>query len=414
MNRTTLKRLALITLFILLIVGILVVVWFLFFAPFFRPTQPGGNANENVNGGALPNVNANRPVNTNANPVAQGPGTLPKPAEVANGSMTLAKNVSSTATVSPIIGPDGTSIIYYDDLSEKFVRLDPATGKLTDVTTQKFPDVKNITWAPDDQRAVLEFPDNSKIVYDFQSQRQYSLPSQSQKFSFSADSDRLAYAYIGTSAESNFLVTSNADGTGSKAVAELGDQADYVQVAWSPSDQVVGLYRKGSAAGQQEIVFIGQNDENFKSLTTDGSGFQGKWTPDGTKLLYTVYSEMTNWNPELHLVYAAGDNIGQGDVDLGLQTSLDKCIFNHAGTHAYCAVPDLMERGSGLYPEFSANVKDSVYSINLTSGALSSVAQPVSSDLNRFTIGRLLLSTDESTLYFTDLSTGKVEKVRLR
>lgn len=413
MTRQQIQRYLLIIAFIVLVVGIFVTAWLLFFQPLFRIVQPG---NENINGGPglLPNSNV-RPANANVNgPVARGPNALPAPAEVANGDLTLARSISNKTTVAPVVSSDGRTIIFYSDLDDRFVRLDPETGNLTDVGSQKFPEVQNITWAPDGGRAVLEFPDDRKIIYDFSTQRQFNLPNEAQDFSFSGDSSRVAYEYIGGGPDESFLVTTQADGTGTKAIAKLGEKADSVQVAWSPSGEVVGLFRQGIDAEQQEVVFIGQNDENYKNLETEGRGFRGKWTPDGTKLLYTVYSEETNWNPELHLVYAQGDDIGRGNVNLGLQTSLDKCAFNRSGTHVYCAVPDLMERGSGLYPEFSSAVKDTLYTINLSNGSIQPLAQPVTEGLDRFTVGTLMLTPDESELYFTDQTTRKLLTIRLK
>jgi Tol biopolymer transport system component len=413
MNRQQIQRILLIIAFIVFVVGIIVVTWFLFFQPFFRPAPPPGNAN--VAPGELPNANVNRPTNANINgPVATGPATLPTPSEVANGDLTLARRLSTKTAMKPTISPDGKGIVFYSDVDDRFVRLDPATGQLVDVVPQQFPDVKNITWSPNGQRAVLEFPDDRKVVYDFQKKQQYSLPNESQEFSFSKDSEKIAYEYVGSAPDESYLVTANANGTGSTAVAKLGEKSAQVQVAWSPSDEAVGLFRESVNATQQEIFLIGKNQENFKSITTEGSGFAGAWTPDGSKLLYTVFSEETNWNPELHLVYARGNQIGSGDTNLGLQTSLDKCAFNRAGTHAYCAVPDLMERGSGLYPEFSSNVKDTFYTINLTNGTITPLAQPVTDGFDRFTAGSPLLSADETSLYFVDQATQTILQIRLK
>lgn len=412
MNPST-RRILFAALLVLFVIIVFLGIWFLFFAPLTRvPTNQSTNANTNATG-QLPNNNVNRPANAN-NSLVNGATALPKPSDVANGNATLVSDLSSAVTSEPVIGPDGKDIIYYDDLERRFVRLDPETGQIASISDQRFPNVKKVTWSPDAHRAVLEFPDGSKIVYDFSSQKQFSLPKEAEDFSFSADSTRLAYKFVGLGPDESFLVTSNANGTGSKAVAKLADKAASVEVAWSPSDEVVGFYRKGLNASDQEIILIGQNDENFKTITTAGRGFQGRWTPDGNKVLYTVVSAETNWNPELHLVLGRGDQIGQGDVDIGLQTSLDKCAFNPSGTHAYCAVPDLMEAGSGLYPEFSSSVKDTLYTINLRDGSFQPVAQPVTGDYDRFTVGSLFLSLDESTLYFTDLATQRLHKIRLK
>ncbi len=413
MNAARFKRILLILGFLLFIVAIVAAIWYLFFRPLFAPEE-GVNENANVNApGVLPNVNANRRTNANQ-PLARGPNVLPTPSEVANGDITLVSDVSQRTTTSPVLASDGKSVAYYDFADGRFVRLDPATGKLTDMTSRRFPEVEKITWSPDSSKAVLAFPDQRKIVYDFTAQQQYSLPTQAQEFSFSADSRQIAYQYLGDAEDDRVLVTSDLTGNAAKPIAQLGDKAQQVQVAWSPTNEVVAMYRKGTELQRQEVFFLGQNQENFKSLATEGRGFRGKWTPDGQKLLYSVYSEATNWNPELFLVHARGDAIGEGNTDVGLATFVDKCTFNKTGTHAYCAVPDALQRGSGLYPEFAADVPDTVYTINLENGVVRQLAQPVDESLNRFTIESLFLSTDESTLYFADAANHHVHKLRLR
>ena len=90
MTKAQIQRFGLIIAFILLVVGIFVTAWLLFFQPLVRITQPPENINAGP--GILPNSNVNRAVNGNiSGPIAQGPNALPTPAEVANGDMTLAR-----------------------------------------------------------------------------------------------------------------------------------------------------------------------------------------------------------------------------------------------------------------------------------------------------------------------------------
>lgn len=415
MNPNT-KRTLLIIGFVALVIGIMVVIWILFFAPLFRrPPGTNGNANGNVNGGILPNVNVNRRVNGNANqPLANRVTQLPTPAEVANGGLTLVHPVTSGMAADPVMGSDGRAVQYYDPATGMFYRIDPATGKATPISKQTFPDVQNVTWAPDSGRAVLEFPDDTKVIYDFQSAKQYQLPKEGRQFSFSPNSQNLAFSYIGNDPDQRFLVTTDNTGASLKPVQELGENFNQVQVAWSPSNEVVGLYHHAINATQQEVIFIGQNNENFKALTVDGEGFQGKWTPDGRKLLYTVLSPATNYNPELYLTLAKGDSIGDGKTDLGLSTFVDKCTFDRGSAFAYCAVPDALANGSGLYPEFSQDAHYTFSTIDLASGMTRQLANPVDDGYTRYTIGTVFLSGDEQTLYFTDAATQKLYSIRLK
>lgn len=410
------QRILIIIGFSVFVMGIGALTWILFFKPLFQPSTStvDGNTNSVLVNGVLPNTNVLLNGNGTSNTTATGPNTLPQLSDIAAGGLTVVTQVTTAPAVAATVASDGQTLSYYNSVKGIFERLNPKTGTTSLLSAQKFPDVQGITWSPDRAKAVLEFPDDRKIVYDFGKEKQYTLPSDTAKFSFSPDSNRIAYAYSGDGVNNQLLVVSDLDGQNAKAIQRLADKADQVQVAWSPSSDVVALFHEGTNAEQQQVILIGQNQENFKGIQTDGRGFNGKWTPDGSKLLYTVYSTTTNWNPELHLVNARGDLIGQGNTDLGLATFVDKCAFSRLGTTAYCGVPDALDRGSGIYPEFSYGVKDTFYSVDLATGAVRPVAQPVSRQLDRYTVVNPFLSDDQSILYFTDRGTGRLISIRLK
>src|SRR3989338_5248980 len=101
-----------------------------------------------------------------------------------------------------------------------------------------------------------------------------------------------------------------------------------MQILWSPSEQFVALFRKGSDINSQDIFFIGQNLENFKKLETNGRGFKGKWSPRGNKLLYSEYLEEELFRPSLFIANALPDTIGTDNKALDVPTTVDKCVFD--------------------------------------------------------------------------------------
>lgn len=413
MNTRT-SRILIIVGFSLGTLAIGVVVWLFFFQPLITPPGVDVNGNANVNGsGQLPNANVNRPTNVNGGGLVNGPSALPSIAVVADGGLTLATPLRNEAVNGEGFGT-AQGVVFYDPATQTFQRYDPTSGTFSILSNKKFPEVQNVTWAPDATTAVLTFPDDSKIVYDFAADRQYSLPKEAENFSFSDDSKQLAYAYVGQTPDERFLVTADVNGSNQKALQKLGENADRVQVAWSPTNEVVGLFRKGAGADRQEIVFLGQNQENFKSLTTNGTGFRGLWTPDGEKLLYTVYSAATNYKPELHLVRARGSDIGAGDTSLGIGTFVDRCAFTASGSFAYCAVPDTLPQGAGPYPDLAASTQDSFVRVDLSTGSVTRVAQPTTNERRRFSVSWLSVAADEDKLYFTDRTTGLLHELRLR
>ena len=168
-------------------------------------------------------------------------------------------------------------------------------------------------------------------------------------------------------------------------------------------------YTQGVDFNRQEVFFVGLNGENFKSTVVEGRGLETQWSPSGDRLLYSVYNTDDNLNPRLWIVDAAGDTIGANRRSLDLQTWADKCTFA-SNTEIYCAVPEYLERGAGLFPELAGKTKDDLYKIDLTTGTQRLLAVPDGS----YNISQVMVSADQSCLYFTDESTGRLYKINLK
>ena len=63
-----------------------------------------------------------------------------------------------------------------------------------------------------------------------------------------------------------------------------------VQVAWSPNNEILATATTGRSLGvdRQEVYFLGQYGQNFKSMVVEGLGFQPQWAPSGQQLVYSV------------------------------------------------------------------------------------------------------------------------------
>jgi hypothetical protein len=66
-------------------------------------------------------------------------------------------------------------------------------GAIKQMADQVFYNVTDVTWAKNKDKAVLKLVDDSKIVYDFQTKKQVTLPSHWDDFSFSSDIRFLLY-----------------------------------------------------------------------------------------------------------------------------------------------------------------------------------------------------------------------------
>ncbi|MEK7631237.1 MAG: hypothetical protein AAB445_00015 [Patescibacteria group bacterium] len=417
------RRIILIVAFVL---GVLVL-GFLLYISFFR-SSPAGNVNGNQNGnlnGSLPdlNGNVNRATNVNgvlpnvnASNINRGTGvTNTAPSSVAGGGDTTVGTLVS-GNASDIVIDSSGNLRYYDKATGQFYKLD-ANGNVVPLSTVKFPEAEEVVWSGQKNEVIVSFPDDSKVYYNFDTKKQATLPKQGDDFSFAPAGGQIAFKYNATNVADRFLVVSSPDGTNITPIEPLGENGSKVAVQWSPNNQVVATYSPGLDGSKQEVFFVGKNGENFKSAVTDGRGFEGSWSPDGQRMLYSTYSAGSSYNPSLHIVDANGDTIGANNRPLDLATWSDKCTFSKAGTTLYCAVPDAgtLPSGSGIYRDQAASAPDSFYVVDLTTGSKTLLANPVGTDgSRRFSAVNMTLSPDERTLYFTDAPTGRVLTLKIR
>lgn len=415
------KRLLAIT---LLIAAVGLVGYALYAVFFSAPTEtvtPPVNGGVNGTGGSLP------PAGTGGTGAVPGTGgALPSPgtpttpggasvtvqptvSTVADGGVTLVTPIAVTSTVGASVGTNG-NLNYYSRDDGKFYRRSP-DGTVTALSGKTFYNVDKAVFDPAGNRAILSYPDGAKTMYDFGTGTQVTLPKHWEDFQWAPEGGKIISKSLALDKDSRFLVVASPDGSGAKAIQELGDNANKVTVAWSPTNQVVALSATGEPCGFacEEIFLIGQNKENFKTIKAPGLGFTPQWTPSGKQLLFSVANDTSDWRPQLWIVDAEGDNIGANRRSINLNTWADKCAFAD-DTTLYCAVPREIPRGAGLNRAVTTGTPDDLYSVNLATGLTRRIAVP---EGNR-AMTNLQLSPNGQDLYFADGGTGFLYSIKLK
>ncbi|MFA7662508.1 MAG: hypothetical protein WCX88_01150 [Patescibacteria group bacterium] len=331
-------------------------------------------------------------------------------AETANGGITKVSQLSVLEAKNVSLSSNG-SLRYYSPENQKFYRVS-SDGVVTPLSGELFYGVENITWASNQDKAILEYPDGTNIFYDFTSKKQYTVPENWHDFSFENQGNQIVFMNDDVNPDNRWLAVSNPDSTEVNLINQLGENGDKVVSSWSPNGQIIAFSQTGEPKGGwlQEIYAIGKNDENFPSLIVNGQGFEPKWSPDGKNLLYSVYNSDSNFNPTLWIASGQGDNMGTSNVNLKINTWAKKCAFSSNETDLYCAVPSSLEKGSGMFPELADTVADTIYKINLKTGQKSIIAYPD----NMATIDELFISSNNNELYYKNIKTGLLEKIKIK
>lgn len=408
-----LKRILFIVFFILLVIAIGTGLYWIFLRPATTPPVTNPPVTNQPIGGGFEGGGAAQPGTEYPTPSGQVGLPLPTPlpgattAEGAAEAQTslLYDDVAQSITQST----DGTGARYYSASEAKFYRIN-TEGTATSLSNQTFPNVEQVTWGNNTDQAILSYPDGSNVYYDFRTQTQTTLPKHWEDFSFSSDDRQIVAKSIAIDPGARFLVVSDPKGGNPQAIEPLGDNAELTYPLWTPNNQIIAYATVGDPQGfdREQIILVGRNHENFRALQVEGRGFLPLWSPDGSKVLYSVWNVANGYRPELWLSGGNPETINQDRTALGIMTWADKCVWQDA-TVIYCAVPDTLPTGAGLQRELFNALPDSFYRIDLRSGAKTLLGKPPAD----VSVRGLTVTSDGNHLLFSDSTTGKLYDFRI-
>lgn len=416
---TRTKKILLIILFIIITIAIALILYFIFFRPFVAPPAPVAPPAVAPPVG-LPEIPPalNIPI---APPLVNIPAVLPPEVAVpvtptvpgpvisnqAIGGITSFNTLETNKTQNPTLANNGQDLIYHDTETGFFYSITPdGEKKLFSDTT--FKNVENVTWSPNTQKAVMEYPDGSNIIYDFQQKRSVTLPAQWEDFTFSTTGDQIAFKDMRLDPENRYIAVADTNGTGYRKIEKMGNYDEDVHVSWAPNNQYIALYSESIDGDRAEVYPIGFNGENFRKFKVEGRDLKFAWSPSGDKLVYSVYNSRSDYNPTLWVVNTRPELLATGRNKLELDTWADKCVFGSEST-VYCAVPQSLETGMGFRPDLATNTPDDIYKIDLNTGTKELIAQP----LYPTTIDQLIISENNNYLYWLEQNTGQLKKMNL-
>ncbi|MFH0819061.1 MAG: hypothetical protein V1898_03645 [Patescibacteria group bacterium] len=371
----------------------------------------------NVNGELVPesifpeiNANVNQDIDVSNTNAFNGVPTIDS---VARGSNTLTDTLTDESASDMTLSANGKDVQYYNSEDGKFYRINELGEKIA-MSDEIFKGVNNVTWSNSSQSAVLEFDDDYNLFYDFEKKKQYTVPKEMEQFTFSPTDDQIGFKYMAIDKEDRWLGVMDPDGSNPRGLEKLGDNADKIEVNWSPSGKAVGTFNEYIDGNRQRVIPIGLNSENFKQMTVEGRGFEYAWSPTGKQMLYNVFGSYSDYQPTLWIVDAEGEQIGENRTALEMNTWVDKCTFS-SKTQLYCAVPQTLPTGAGYARDVADNIPDNIYKIDLATGKKELMAIPINAfGTEQYTINNMQVSDDGATLFFTDVQQNNIHKLKLK
>lgn len=194
-----------------------------------------------------------------------------------------------------------------------------------------------------------------------------------------------------------------------KELAKL--PANPVLLASIPKTPLVAFWGKPSNLHNGELKTVNITNGDTKTLYPGKYGANYLWSPNGEKILMS-------WAPEKNgskTALATLNKNGGEYVDLNFPTIVDKCVWSKNSVTVFCALPGSLPQGA-VMPDIASDPSlisnDTFWKIDTQTGKSERVI-PLESMVASYNASELLLSPDESTLFFLNRKDAKLYSIDL-
>jgi len=180
-------------------------------------------------------------------------------------------------------------------------------------------------------------------------------------------------------------------------------------VEW-PKGEEIFLREKPSGLVQSSLYSLSPLTKAFTKNISDIYGFSVKWSPDGSKILYSK----TNSNGKNIVVFTA-DRTGSNQKTANVSTLAEKCVWSQDPRIIYCAVPKNINDANILPDDFYKGIflaNDEFWKINVINGDKTKLLDD-SQLIEIYDATDLFLSSQESYLFFVNKINGLLYVIEL-
>jgi len=321
------------------------------------------------------------------------------------------KAISQEAVLSPTLTADKKGVIYYLRSNGTIWQSDFDGSNLNQVSDTVLENLVKILWSPDKGKVISIFQDAleniSKYFYAFETGKALPLNKYINYIAWSSDGNKIAYQYYNEWTDDNTISIANPDGSNYSII--LKTRMKDLIVEW-PKGEEIFLREKPSGLVQSSLYSLSPLTKAFTKNISDIYGFSVKWSPDGSKILYSK----TNSNGKNIVVFTA-DRTGSNQKTANVSTLAEKCVWSQDPRIIYCAVPKNINDANILPDDFYKGIflaNDEFWKINVINGDKTKLLDD-SQLIEIYDATDLFLSSQESYLFFVNKINGLLYVIEL-
>ena len=192
---------------------------------------------------------------------------------------------STNVALAPTNAPDSNAVLYYHPNNGYVSKLDLETRINTTISSTQLTGLTNVIWSPNKNRVITVSRSSAGPIYkyfDYASRKNGSLGANIKDAVFSPDSQRVAL--IRSAGDDSAIVISDFEGKNAQTI--LKTRLNNIHLSW-PSAHILSFIANDTATGSQSLYMISEGGD-LSQLVGGEDGLAVHWSPDGTKLLYSV------------------------------------------------------------------------------------------------------------------------------
>ena len=263
-------------------------------------------------------------------------------------------------------------------------------------------------WATDGQKIILKL-NAGYATYGFDKNIQTPINKNVEDVYWQTNANRIFYKYYDTSNKERSLNVSDPDGSNWKKLADIPYR--YLTVSSVPMSGLVSFWNSGDAWDETNFSTVPAMGGEVKTIFKSKFGADYLWNNDGTYVLISHTDQRGGNKMQLAMANSNGGEY----KNLDIPTFVSKCAWSKDGKSVFYALPGNIPDNSILpndYKNQKFNTADTFWKVDIFSGEKKRLVEPAEIK-SKFDADKLSLNADESLLFFTNRTDGKLYKIAL-
>lgn len=303
--------------------------------------------------------------------------------------------------------------IYFYSLDEKAFRRSTIEGKDKEILLSDLPgNPVRIVWAPSRERAIalLKMSNGSTLWHtiDLSTKTLTPLKPEMSRIAWDNTGSKIFYQYTDPKTGERSLNSADPDGNNWKNITNLGTSDFFI--APVPSNVMVSYWNRPSAREKGSLSAISLAGGTSKSIVRDVFGGDFLWSPTGNKLVMQSTDIADPSKIKLSVMNESGGELQSLDM---AQTLISKAVWSKNGKSLYYALPSPFSESAVLpndYFEKNLHPQDSFWKLDVETRKAGRIIE-LKDITEAYDATDLFLSSDESSLYFTDRKSQKLYRI---